>query len=218
MHVDVIELLRCPADHEESALVASAARQIDRRITHGTLGCPVCGAEYSVRFGVVDLRRDPIASAEHDAPAPEAAPNEDAVVRLAAQLDLTEPGRLLLLAGEYRTRAAALSVMFDARCIVVVVAESAERGIAEHASVLRVDTKVPLARASLHGVAIDATFSRRLGLQQVSSLLRPRGRLVAPATTSLPANVKELARDGNECVAARLASTSDVVPLKRAAR
>jgi uncharacterized protein YbaR (Trm112 family) len=218
VHVNVIELLRCPAGHAESSLVASATRQIERRIIDGSLGCPVCGAEYSIAGGVADLRAAPAPVADNEPALQVVAPNEEATVRLAAQLDLIEPGRLVLLAGEYAATAPALSVMFDALCVTLGVPQHAEQHVAEHASVLRVDAIVPLAQASLHGAAIDAAHCSQFGLSQVSALLRPRGRLVAPASTNLPLAVSELARDEHESVAARGAGASDVVPLRRAPR
>jgi uncharacterized protein YbaR (Trm112 family) len=218
VHVTVIELLRCPAGHAESSLVASATRQIERRIIDGSLGCPVCGAEYPIAGGVADLRIAPATVAKNQSALQAAAPNEDATIRLAAQLDLIEHGRLVLLAGEYATMAPSLSVMFDAVCIALGVPQHAERHVAEHASVLRVDAIVPLAQASLHGAAIDGAHSSQFGLTQVSALLKPRGRLVASASTNLPLEVSELARDEREWVAARTARSSDVVPLRRAPR
>ncbi len=206
MHVNVIELLRCPAGHAESSLVASATRQIERRIIDGSLGCPVCGAEYPIAGAVADLRATPASALDSESPSQEAAPNEEAAVRLAAQLDLIEQGRVLLLAGAYAAMAPALSVMFDASCIALGVPQHAERHVAEHASVLRVDAIVPLAQSSLHGAAIDGARISQFGLSQVSALLKPRGRLVAPATTALPGTVKELARDDREWVASRVAS------------
>lgn len=218
MHVQVIELLRCPAGHAESSLVASATRQVERRIVDGSLGCPVCGAEYPIAGGVADLRAAPDVVADIESASPVAVPNEEATVRLAAQLDLIEQRRLVLLAGEYAALAPSLSVMFDVSCIALGVAQHAERHVAEHASVLRVGPSVPLAQSSLHGAAVDAAHSNQFGLSQVSALLKPRGRLVAPASTHLPPDVKELARDERESVAARVAGSSDVVPLRRAQR
>ena len=218
MHVTVIELLRCPARHAESALVASATRQIERRIIDGSLGCPVCGAEYLIAGGVADIRTAPATAGENQGASQAAAPNEDATVRLAAQLDLIEQGRLVLLAGEYAAMAPSLSVMFDALCVALGVPQPAEQHVAEHASVLRVDAIVPFAQSSLHGAAIDAAHSSQFDLSQVSALLKPRGRLVAPASTNLPPAVSELARDEREWVAARTASSGDVVPLRRAPR
>jgi uncharacterized protein YbaR (Trm112 family) len=210
-----MELLRCPVAHEESALVASTTRQVERRILEGALGCPVCGAEYPITHGVADFKRSPASEADNDAIGP--APNEEAIVRLAAQLDLTEQGRVVLLAGNYAALAPALCVTFDPLLIVVGVTEASEQHLAEHASVMRIATTVPLARSALHGAAIDARNISRLGLEQVSSLLRPRGRLVAPTASALPSDVRELARDEFEWVATRSAD-SGVIGLKRASR
>ncbi|MGH7714073.1 MAG: hypothetical protein ACREOG_22525 [Gemmatimonadaceae bacterium] len=211
VHTAVIELLRCPAAHEESPLVATATRQIERRIVTGLLGCPVCGLEYAIRGGVADFR----AGAGADARDARPSPNEEAAVRLAAQLDLSEPARLVALFGEYARFAAALSVVFDAQGVVIGAPLLLERQIAEHASVLRIDATLPLARASMHGAAVDAEYAARLGLDEVRALLRPNGRLVAPADVPLPVGVAQLARDESEWVAERAV---DVVELRRSAR
>lgn len=216
MHVGLIELLRCPMQHAEAALVASSVHQSERHIIDGALGCPVCGAEYPIENGVADLRRRPVNS--KGIGSFDGAPNEEASLRLAAQLDLTETGRLLLLAGAYAAAAPQLVVMFDPAVIAVGVPPEREPHIAEHASVIRADTTIPLARSALHGAAIDATHSAAFGLQQVSALLKPRGRLVAPAGSDFPPGVTVLARDGSEWVAERTPDTTGVVELRRAQR
>jgi uncharacterized protein YbaR (Trm112 family) len=212
VHIEVIERLRCPAAHAESALVTAADVQIDRRIRRGVLGCPVCHAEYPIRDWIADF------SGAATMPAPdsdEAVPNEDAALRLAAQLDLSEAARPVLLCGTYAAYAPALSVMFDAACIAVGVAPQAAAHVAVHASVLRIARDVPLAPGYLRAVAVDERHVRQPGLAAIAELLTPQGRLVAPAAESLPPGFSELARDELEVVARRTAS---VVPLRRASR
>lgn len=214
MYVQLIESLRCPAEHAESALVATAARQRERRILDGTLGCPVCGAEYLVRDGVADFR-----AARQESAEVEARPSDDeAGLRLAAQLDLTEGGRRVLLCGSYAALAPAISVAYDAFCLTIGAPAALESHLAAHASVLRVDAKVPLAAASLSGVAIDAPHVARLGVDQIAPLLRANGRLVAPADAPLPVGVRLLARDAREWVAARTRDPAVILPLARARR
>jgi uncharacterized protein YbaR (Trm112 family) len=211
VHVGIIELLRCPAGHGESPLVASATRQTDRRIVEGVLGCPVCGAVYPIRGGIADFRPANSRGGTQRG----MVPNDDAAIRLAAQLDLTEPQRLVTLFGEYASSAPALSVMFDAVVVVVNASEADEAHAAEHASVLRIADTIPLAPSILHGVAVDEAHVATLGLEAVRLLLRSRGRLVVPAVAAAPAGVEVLARDEKEWVGAR---TADVVALRRGSR
>jgi uncharacterized protein YbaR (Trm112 family) len=215
VHVSLIELLRCPASHQESALVVTASRQLERRILDGMLGCPICGANYAIRDGVADFRHGAAAARQSATQEP---PNEEAAVRLAAQLDLTETARLVLLFGAYTQLAPALSVMYDARCVALNAARHVERYIAEDASVLRVGVELPFARASFHGAAVDAEHAVSPGLERISELLRPGARLVLPAATALPANVTLLVRDARECVASRAADAGALVQLLRKSR
>jgi uncharacterized protein YbaR (Trm112 family) len=210
MHVAFIELLRCPRAHAESALVATADKRIERRIVEGTLGCPVCAATFPVWGGIADMRENH-AVEEFDA-ASQGVPNEAAVLRLAAQLDLTEGGRLVLLCGEYGRLAPPLSVTYDAQILALNPPTGEERHIAQHASVLRIESGVPLASGSIQGVATDAVQSADLGLTNFARVLRPNGRLVAPCDVPQPAEVEVLAQDDREWVAKKV---STVVKLQR---
>ena len=56
MFIELAEYLKCPADHEDAFLVLATGAMKGRAIRYGTLGCPVCHAEYmvvqqAVRFG-----------------------------------------------------------------------------------------------------------------------------------------------------------------------
>ncbi|MGH7754012.1 MAG: hypothetical protein ACREN5_14490, partial [Gemmatimonadales bacterium] len=55
MHIEMTELLRCPAGHPEAFLVLATAEMRDRTVRRGAVGCPVCGAEFPIRDGVVDF-------------------------------------------------------------------------------------------------------------------------------------------------------------------
>ncbi len=215
MHVTVIELLRCPAGHAESSLVASAARQIERRIIDGSLGCPVCGAEYPIRNGVADFRRDPATEGAGTALERREPPNEEAAFRLAAQLDLTVPGRLLLLFGDYARLGPALSIMFDAICVAINAPQREEQHIAEHASALRSGATIPIAPRTAHGAAVAEDELRQLQLEQVRERLRVSGRLVIPASAALPEGLTLLAQDERELVGVR---APEVISLRRAPR
>ncbi|MGQ0639928.1 MAG: hypothetical protein ACT4P6_04015 [Gemmatimonadaceae bacterium] len=202
MHLDVIERLCCPAEHEESPLVATATRHSERRIIEGLLGCAVCRREYPIREAVADLRQ--ARGITRHATASGWA-NDEATLRLAAQLDLSQPGRRVMLCGSYALIAPALSVMYDALCIAIGVAANAEGHVAAHASVLRIDTRVPLAAASLDGAAVDAAHAAVLSIEEVRALLRVNGRLVLPSHRPQPAGTVSLARDEREWVVARSA-------------
>ncbi len=42
MHIELTDLLRCPADHDEAFLVLLPDRMEGRRVLAGHLGCPMC--------------------------------------------------------------------------------------------------------------------------------------------------------------------------------
>ena len=55
MFIEMIDLLRCVNAHEDTWLVASFSEVTNRIVTRGTLGCPVCSAEYPIQDGVADF-------------------------------------------------------------------------------------------------------------------------------------------------------------------
>lgn len=203
MLIELIDRLRCPNDHEETWLVAAAERTEHRRLVDATLGCPVCAAEFVVRGGTVHFG-EPTPSVSMPA-------DEAAVMRLAALLHVQERGLYVLDAG-WGSLAVALLALVPAEYLLVdpPVGVAAADGLAILAGL---GDRWPLAAASLHGIVVErATPARLAGAVRV---LRPRGRLVAPAAAPMPLGVTELARDDRHWVGEKL---SDVVTLGRAPR
>jgi uncharacterized protein YbaR (Trm112 family) len=208
MHLDLIDILRCPLPHEKSWLVAAVARVDGRRMLDGTLGCPVCGTEYVVREGVAEFSGEPDV---RQAP-PLAAPvDETRVLRAAALLGLGEAGRVVMLAGGACDVAPALGAFPPVHVIAINPAHALPD--AEHVSVLAVGTRIPLAPASLHGAQLDDAAVERWGTDAIVPLLKPRGRLIAPASAPVPAALTLLARDERAWVAERGAAATPPVPL-----
>lgn len=203
MHIELVEVLRCPRPHEDAWLVAQMRELRDREIVHGTLGCPVCFAEYPVVDGVARLRPDD--------PPPVPAMHLDEAMRVAALLDLSEPGSYALLAGAWGALAPTVAAVTDVR----VLALNAP-GIAGGTGAWGLwapDGSLPLARGTARGIALD---DRHAGLAPIAvRALRAGGRLVAPVATPVPADVRELARDATWWVAAR-ESAPRLVGLRRA--
>ena len=96
MLLSLVDSLRCPAGHEGTSLVLSVESWSGKRVSEGLLGCPLCHARYPIRQGAVDFTggssdvRHMVSDASVD------------VMRLAAQLQLNEPGGIVLLTGRYR--------------------------------------------------------------------------------------------------------------------
>lgn len=201
MLVELIDRLRCPHVHSDSWLVATVSRTEHRRLVDATLGCPVCGAEFEVRNGVVSFG-EAVCSAPMMA-------TEDEVIRSAALLRVEERGLYVLDAG-WGSLAPGLLALITAEYLLIdppagIVAE-------ESVGILSgVGDRWPLAGASLHGIAIERATSARLA--DALRTLRTGGRLVAPASAQVPSGARELARDERHWVAEKV---GDVVSLARA--
>jgi uncharacterized protein YbaR (Trm112 family) len=199
MHLDVIPALRCPRAHEESGLVLVADETRGRHVVRGVLGCPVCEAEYPIRAGVAYFV-DPNAGA--------ADPRDDEIIRTAAMLGLTEPGGVIMLAGQWASTADAIGEIADA--LVLVVNPPAQARYAERVSVMYAD-QLPIAEHALRAAAIDEPVA------DVVSVLRPKGRLVATTAVPVPPEIAEIARDAEYWVGERR-EVVPVLPLTRASR
>ncbi|MFL5607405.1 MAG: hypothetical protein ACJ8AD_13230 [Gemmatimonadaceae bacterium] len=211
MFIELVDALRCPVPHEESWLVASADRMEARHIVEGTLGCPVCRAEYPIRRGVVDFRREPPRALP-----PTTTPDAEQAMRLAAFLDLSDATGFAVLVGARGAHAPLVRAQTDTPLVVIDPPENVEGepGI----SVLRCDGALPLAAGAARGVAIDDATPERVA--SAVRATRVNGRVVAPASTPLPDGVRELARDRTDWVAERQPVASPVIALhvRRAAR
>lgn len=204
MFIELVDALRCPVPHEESWLVAASTRMAFRHIVEGTLGCPVCKAQYPVHRGVVDFRRDTPAPLPADAP-----PDEMQATRLAAFLDLTDSTGFAVLLGSWSVHAPLVRAIAETPLLAVDPPEGTEGepGI----SVIRCDGVLPLAVGASRGTAIDAAAPARIA--SAVRATKAKGRLVAPVTVPLPSGAIELARDESVWVAEREAAASALVTL-----
>jgi uncharacterized protein YbaR (Trm112 family) len=205
MFIELVDALRCPNAHEESWLVASADRMAARHILDGMLGCPVCGAEYPIRDGVVDFRR-----AAHRSPVAALAADAEQATRLAAFLGLDDALGFAVLMGEWGSHALELRSLVD--CPLVLIDPPEEIEAAPGLSLIRTDGPLPLAAGAARGVAIDAGADP----ERVASALRAtraKGRVVARVCVPRPPEVRELARDEQVWVGEREAAASPIVTL-----
>jgi uncharacterized protein YbaR (Trm112 family) len=191
MHIEMVDLLRCPRAHAETWLVASTDRMVDRDIVDGSLGCPVCEATYPIRDGAVYFT---------DAPAGRAveAPDGEQVMRAAALLGLGEAGGVVVLEGAWAAYARPLAEVCEAHYLLL------NPTVASRGSVVYA-TGVPLGA----GVARAAAVER----PDVAAAVRVGGRVVALAGEPVPGGVRELARDADHWVGEVTGSAP--VPLTR---
>jgi uncharacterized protein YbaR (Trm112 family) len=208
--IELVDDLRCPRPHDQTWLVASADRTEGRDIIEGTLGCPICRAEYPIREGVVWFTepRDYALTAQRSGPNVD----PELPMRLAAFLDLTDVQGFALLAGSWGSAAPVLRGVVPAHFVLLNPrpAVAAGNGI----SVLETAVGIPLADGTCRGVALDAGHAHAPHLDAAVRVLRPRGRLVAPARTPTPLGVTELARDNQLWVAERNTPPPKLVSLE----
>jgi uncharacterized protein YbaR (Trm112 family) len=204
MRVDLIELLRCPAPHESAPLVTVAHARDGDRLLEATLGCPVCGAEYAMREGIVYF--------VEVAPGATRAPDQADALRLGALLGVGDAGARVGLCGALGAAASALEDLAEARCLVINGARAATPPLDQ----IQVDPArgVPVERATLTGLAVDVGTASLLA--DATRVVRRGGRIVAPASAPVPEGCRELARDDREWVADVVAeATTSFVSLRR---
>jgi uncharacterized protein YbaR (Trm112 family) len=190
VHIELIDLLRCPEPHEETWLVAAFNRMSGRDVIDATLGCPLCKREFVVREGVVIFG---------DAVEGKWLPGTDPTY-IAAYLNMTSPGSIVLLAGAPASQSSAIAEVTSA---VVISLDASDSKSSERVLEFRGVTRLPLGTSSVDGVALDEAHSTDLLLSESARVLRPGGRLVVAAAASLPAQFHELARDADQIVAER---------------
>src|SRR5688500_4334998 len=124
MFVELVDLLRCPRAHEDTWLVAAAEATAGRHVVRGTLGCPVCHAEYPIRDAVAwfdGAETPPAETPPADVPRPPLDDGERAAeaMRRAALLDLSAPGGTVVLGGAWQLCADAVRALADVRVLLL---------------------------------------------------------------------------------------------------
>jgi hypothetical protein len=175
-----------------------------RHIVEGTLGCPVCSAEYPIRDGVVDFRR-----AGGAVEAASVAADAEQAVRLAALLNLTDAQGFAVLLGAWGAHAQELASIIETP--LVLVDPPADVVGAPGVSVLRCDGEVPLAVGAARAMAIDDGRATRVA--SAVRATRAKGRVLAPVAVPVPEDVTELARDATMWVGERSALESPLITL-----
>lgn len=197
MFIELVELLRCVREHDESWLVASIDEMTDRSIRRGTLGCPVCGEQYPIVGGIVNFLGDEAGPAVR----PTCSGAQDLALRAGAFLNVAEGGGVLVLGGEWAGAAAELAETAHVRVIAVNAADD----VAESPAIgqIRASARIPLAAASCAGIALDSSFGAD-AMSSAARAVRPGGRMVGPAGMTPPPGLAVLAEDETCWVAEKL--------------
>jgi uncharacterized protein YbaR (Trm112 family) len=193
MHIELIDLLRCPRDHDETWMVAAFTRMEGRFVIEGKLGCPVCSSSYSIAGGTADLRiESALAQSSGDA-IPE---DPDEAMRLAALLNLTRPGALAILEGDSSAHAHEVSEL--GQCRVIALNPRVPVKDSERVATVLADTRLPFASSSVYGITLSGETAFANDIERV---LQAGGRAVLPGDAELPGGLNELARDDRNVVA-----------------
>jgi len=205
-------MLRCVNPHEETWLVASFREITNRIVLEGTLGCPVCSAEYQIRNGVIDFTRGQSVTGVEAERAAAGHSREELATRAGAYLDATQPGTTIVLGGLWAYAAHQLAEMADVR--VLALNAPSEVAESERVGLLHIAGAIPLATNSAHGVALDSWFGPT-AIEEALRVVRAGGRIVGPASLTTPDGAAVLAHDERYWVAEK---TPEMVPLRRFSR
>ena len=184
MFIELIDALRCPADHPPSNLVAALDRVADRDVIRGMLGCPVCRSEFQIRDGALWMVTNAM-------PAPSTRarnPAEDAL-RLAASLDLRGETGFAILRGSWCALAEFVLEISPIHLVLLDPPFGTQRGHGR--SIIHAGGTVPFAPRTAVAAAIDDD-ERAYAL---AATVWPSGRVVGPLNVLPPRDVRELTRD-----------------------
>lgn len=184
MFVELIEHLRCPNEHEQSPLVATATRSENRHIIDGVLGCPVCHAEFPIREAVAEFGQRPTVAAFE-------IPSDETAMRVAAFLELTDAQGFALLCSRWAIHLDPLQKVTDTP--IVAVNPSIAMPVRRAAGAIRGDV-IPFAEGSARAFALDNGASKAIISSGVRAV-RAGGRVLGPATLPVPEGVTEIVRD-----------------------
>jgi uncharacterized protein YbaR (Trm112 family) len=149
--IELTDHLRCPADHAESFLVLVPDEMNGRDVTRGTLGCPVCRAEYRIEQGIAEF--GPVATRADAAP-----PRMPDAGAIHAFLALEGPGGFVGLIGAAAALGQDLVTLLPG---IHLVAVNPPVGIVPSGavSVLRAP-RFPLKRRAFRGIVVGEPEAR----------------------------------------------------------
>lgn len=205
MFIELVGSLRCVHAHPLSWLVASAYRMEERDIVSGELGCHICGARYPVEEGRADFRELGSEASASPGRAPGGAPDGEPLyggdptelaLRVAALLELTSPGGVVLLGGQWSRAAEPLaSGEVAERVHVLALDPVTDLRSGNGISIALTGRRAPLRPATVRGIALDESHSDPDYLASAAEALRPGSRILVPLSVPLPAGLAELTHD-----------------------
>jgi uncharacterized protein YbaR (Trm112 family) len=210
--IELIDLLRCTNAHEDIWLVASFKTVSNRFVLEASLGCPSCSAQYPVHEGIADFSAGVALPSWEAERAAASHGKEELATRAGAYLAATEPGATIVLGGVWAYAARELSEMAEVRVLALNAPDEVKES--HTVGLLRVGSEIPVAPGSVLGVALDAWFPAKI-VESAVRVVRPGGRIVAPASFNTPSGLSVLAHDDKYWVAQK---APEVIKLSRANR
>ncbi len=175
-----------------------------RQVWRGMLGCPMCGAEFTITDGVAEFRAEggSAKQGERGEQGEETGLPEYDVEALAAFLDLEGRGGYVCLVGRACRHAPDLAERLEG---VHIVGVNAPRGIEPESrvSLLRSSGVIPIRSRHVRAVAVGADHVSDRWLVEAARILLPGLRAVAETDGELPAELQFLARGGGLSVGAK---------------
>ena len=195
MHIELIEMLRCPEAHREEFLVLSTSEMNGRMVWLGVVGCPVCHRDFEIIDGIVDFTE--VVTGKRQArsvrrtPAPESPVILD-TESLQSLLDLGGPGGFVVLVGSATRHAVGLAALMGGVHFVGINAPPDVENL-PILSLIQSDRVIPLRQAMARGVVVGAEVTTAPWVAEAGRVLLPGRRLVIEGEGVLPKGVKQLA-------------------------
>jgi uncharacterized protein YbaR (Trm112 family) len=213
--IELVDSLRCLEPHEETWLVAAVDRRDGRHIMHGTLACPICRRAYPIRDGIGWFAPEPADATPH-LTIPRGDADDDRFTRAAALLGLVDAGGIVVLGGPWTDVADSLPALGISHVVVLNAHTTPESP--QEVSALVVENQLPFRQTAVRACALGGGTATGALLASAATVLRSRGRLVAPVSARVPTAITELARDEADWVGERAVVASPPIPLRSARR
>lgn len=214
MHLLLTDRLSCPRCGPEFGLILLADRLENRRVFHGTLGCPNCRDAFPVRDGFGDLRAPPRRDEPEGLagmPGPRADgddPEDPEAEKVIALLGVTQGPGTLALVGAPSRHARALAARVDEVHVLAIDPDQRNWPESDGVSRLMAAPGLPVYSLSLRGIAVDGRLGPDL-LAEAARVVVPKGRVVVvhadaeTAETLVEHGLEILAAEAETVVAAR---------------
>ncbi|MDX2193741.1 MAG: hypothetical protein NW201_10340 [Gemmatimonadales bacterium] len=193
MFIELTDHLRCPADHDEAFLVLIAGPVERRDVRAGTLGCPVCQAEFPIVDGVADLR---LAERQGTPPQGDAVvPDPLSADAISAFLGLSGPGGYAVLCGSSARHGAEVVAANPGVAFTALNAPAALAAAPPALSLVLAD-RIPFKARSMRGVVLGAEQGAPVWTEEALRVTLPGLRVVGPGVPPTGAGVELLGEAG----------------------